>query len=161
MRTLAAMETRCRLRRRSWSTRSTTVSCSLEPAACGADRPTAAIGARVMPSAPSSTARATGIPCNGDALIRSMAALALSPNTEVIYVGTYGAASEWRQLAGSYSERDDQYFFQHCAGVAGSDAQSGRQQLLCAECLQLRHFQHHNRHARSHRQHGVRDCCRH
>ena len=30
---------------------------------------------------------ATGVPCNGDGLIRSMAALALSPTSEVIYVG--------------------------------------------------------------------------
>jgi Abnormal spindle-like microcephaly-assoc'd, ASPM-SPD-2-Hydin len=43
---------------------------------------------------------ATGIPCNGDGLIRSMAALALSANSEVIYAGTYGAASNGANLPG-------------------------------------------------------------
>ena len=43
---------------------------------------------------------ATGIPCNGDGLIRSMAAMALSPSSEVIYVGTYGAASNGANLPG-------------------------------------------------------------
>jgi len=43
---------------------------------------------------------ATGVPCNGDGLIRSMAALALSPSSEVIYVGTYGAASNGANLPG-------------------------------------------------------------
>ena len=43
---------------------------------------------------------ATGIPCNGDGLIRSMAALALSASSEVIYVGTYGAASNGANLPG-------------------------------------------------------------
>ncbi len=43
---------------------------------------------------------ATGIPCNGDGLIRSMAALALSSTSEVIYVGTYGAASNGSNLPG-------------------------------------------------------------
>jgi hypothetical protein len=43
---------------------------------------------------------ATGVPCNGDGLIRSMTALALSPSSEVIYVGTYGAASNGANLPG-------------------------------------------------------------
>jgi hypothetical protein len=43
---------------------------------------------------------ATGIPCNGDGLIRSIAALALSPTSEVIYVGMYGAASNGDNLPG-------------------------------------------------------------
>ena len=43
---------------------------------------------------------ATGVPCNGDGLIRSMAALALPPSGEVIYVGTYGAASNGGNLPG-------------------------------------------------------------
>jgi hypothetical protein len=43
---------------------------------------------------------ATGVPCNGDGLIRSMAALAISASSEVIYVGTYGAASNGGNLPG-------------------------------------------------------------
>jgi hypothetical protein len=43
---------------------------------------------------------ATGVGCNGDGLIRSMAAVALSPSSEVIYVGTYGAASNGGNLPG-------------------------------------------------------------
>ena len=43
---------------------------------------------------------ATGISCGGDGLIRSMAALALSASSEVIYVGTYGAASNGANLPG-------------------------------------------------------------
>ncbi len=43
---------------------------------------------------------ATGVACNGDGLIRSMAALALSASSEVIYVGTYGAASNGANLPG-------------------------------------------------------------
>jgi Abnormal spindle-like microcephaly-assoc'd, ASPM-SPD-2-Hydin len=43
---------------------------------------------------------ATGVPCNGDGLIRSMAALALSASSEIIYVGTYGAASNGANLPG-------------------------------------------------------------
>jgi hypothetical protein len=43
---------------------------------------------------------ATGVPCNGDGLIRSMAGLALSASSEVIYVGTYGAASNGGNLPG-------------------------------------------------------------
>ncbi len=43
---------------------------------------------------------AAGVGCNGDGLIRSMAALAISPSSEVIYVGTYGAASNGANLPG-------------------------------------------------------------
>jgi hypothetical protein len=43
---------------------------------------------------------ATGVPCNGDGLIRSMAALALPPTKEVIYVGMQGAASNGGNLPG-------------------------------------------------------------
>jgi len=43
---------------------------------------------------------ASGGPCNGDGLIRSMAALGLSPTGEVIYVGMYGAASNGGNLPG-------------------------------------------------------------
>ena len=43
---------------------------------------------------------AMGVSCNGDGLIRSMAALPLPPSGEVIYVGTYGAASNGGNLPG-------------------------------------------------------------
>ncbi len=43
---------------------------------------------------------ATGVPCNGDGLIRSMATLALASGGELIYVGTYGAASNGSNLPG-------------------------------------------------------------
>lgn len=43
---------------------------------------------------------ATGVPCNGDGLIRSIAALALSPTSEIVYVGMYGAASNGGNLPG-------------------------------------------------------------
>jgi hypothetical protein len=43
---------------------------------------------------------ATGVPCNGDGLLRSIAALALPPSGEVIYVGMYGAASNGGNLPG-------------------------------------------------------------
>jgi hypothetical protein len=36
---------------------------------------------------------ATGIPCNGDALVRSMAAMLLADGSEVIYLGMYGSAN--------------------------------------------------------------------
>lgn len=41
-----------------------------------------------------------GGPCNGDALIRSMAAMPLASGGEVIYVGMYGASSYGANLAG-------------------------------------------------------------
>ena len=43
---------------------------------------------------------ATGVPCNGNGLIRAMAALALPSGGEVIYVGMYGAASNGNDLPG-------------------------------------------------------------
>ena len=43
---------------------------------------------------------AIDVPCNGDGLIRSIAALALPPSGEVIYVGMYGAASNGGNLPG-------------------------------------------------------------
>ena len=43
---------------------------------------------------------ATGVPCNGDGLIRSIAALPLPPSGEVIYAGMYGAASNGGNLPG-------------------------------------------------------------
>jgi hypothetical protein len=39
-------------------------------------------------------------PCNGDALIRSMAALPLAGGAEVVYVGTFGGANGGTQLPG-------------------------------------------------------------
>jgi hypothetical protein len=43
---------------------------------------------------------AIGVPCNGDGLIRVMAAELLPSGSEVIYVGTYGAASNGANLPG-------------------------------------------------------------
>jgi hypothetical protein len=43
---------------------------------------------------------ATGIPCNGNGLIRSMAAMLLPSGSELIYVGMYGAASLGANLPG-------------------------------------------------------------
>jgi hypothetical protein len=43
---------------------------------------------------------ATGVPCNGDGLIRSIAAMALPPTSEVVYVGMQGAASNGSNLPG-------------------------------------------------------------
>jgi len=43
---------------------------------------------------------ATGVPCNGDGLIRSMAAMPLKGGGEVIYVGTYGSAENGANLPG-------------------------------------------------------------
>jgi len=43
---------------------------------------------------------ATGVPCNGDGLIRAMAAMLLPSGSEVIYVGMYGAASNGANLPG-------------------------------------------------------------
>ncbi len=43
---------------------------------------------------------ATGAPCNGDGLIRSVAARSLASGGEVIYVGMYGAASNGGNLPG-------------------------------------------------------------
>jgi hypothetical protein len=43
---------------------------------------------------------ATRVPCNGDALIRSMAALALPSGGEVVYAGMYGAAGDGGNLPG-------------------------------------------------------------
>ncbi|HEV2136394.1 MAG TPA: choice-of-anchor D domain-containing protein [Terracidiphilus sp.] len=42
----------------------------------------------------------TGVACSGDALIRSMAAMALPENQEVIYVGTYGALDGGANIPG-------------------------------------------------------------
>lgn len=42
----------------------------------------------------------TGAACSGDALIRSMAAMALSGNSEVIYLGMYGALDGGAHIAG-------------------------------------------------------------
>ena len=44
---------------------------------------------------------AIGVPCNGDGLIRVMAAELLPSGSEVIYVGTYGAASNGTNLGSS------------------------------------------------------------
>jgi hypothetical protein len=43
---------------------------------------------------------ATSVPCNGDALIRSMAATPIASGGEVIYLGMYGAASYGANRAG-------------------------------------------------------------
>ncbi len=43
---------------------------------------------------------ATSVPCNGDALIRAMAAMPLASGGEVIYLGMYGAASNGSNLPG-------------------------------------------------------------
>ncbi len=43
---------------------------------------------------------ATGVPCNGDALIRSMAAASIGPHREIIYLGMYGSASNGANLPG-------------------------------------------------------------
>ncbi len=43
---------------------------------------------------------ATTVPCNGDALIRSMAAMQLATGGEIIYVGMYGAANDGANLPG-------------------------------------------------------------
>jgi Abnormal spindle-like microcephaly-assoc'd, ASPM-SPD-2-Hydin len=43
---------------------------------------------------------ATGVSCNGDALIRSMAAMPLASGSEIVYVGMYGAATYGANLPG-------------------------------------------------------------
>ena len=43
---------------------------------------------------------AVSVPCNGDALIRSMAALPLANGSEVIYLGMYGSANGGSNLPG-------------------------------------------------------------
>ncbi len=43
---------------------------------------------------------ATGVPCSGDALIRSMAAQLLADGSEIIYLGTYGSANGGSNLPG-------------------------------------------------------------
>ena len=43
---------------------------------------------------------ATTVPCNGDALIRSMAAMLLASGGEIIYVGMYGSANDGANLPG-------------------------------------------------------------
>ncbi len=43
---------------------------------------------------------ATGVACDGDALIRSMAAAAVAPGREIIYLGMYGSASNGANLPG-------------------------------------------------------------
>ena len=43
---------------------------------------------------------ATGVPCNGDALVRSMAAAAIGQHREIIYLGMYGSASNGANLPG-------------------------------------------------------------
>jgi len=43
---------------------------------------------------------ATGVPCNGDALVRSIAAMGLANGSEVIYLGTYGSAYNGADMPG-------------------------------------------------------------
>ena len=43
---------------------------------------------------------ATGVPCNGDSLVRSMAAATIGPHREIIYLGTYGLATNGANLPG-------------------------------------------------------------
>jgi hypothetical protein len=43
---------------------------------------------------------ASGVACNGDALVRSMAAAAIGPHREIIYLGMYGSASNGANLPG-------------------------------------------------------------
>ena len=43
---------------------------------------------------------ATGVACNGDALIRSMAAIELTTGGEIIYLGMYGSAENGSNLPG-------------------------------------------------------------
>ena len=43
---------------------------------------------------------ATGVACNGDALIRSMAAMPLAAGGEIVYVGMYGSANNGANLPG-------------------------------------------------------------
>jgi hypothetical protein len=43
---------------------------------------------------------ATTVPCNGDALIRSMAAMLLLDGSEIIYVGMYGSVNDGANLPG-------------------------------------------------------------
>ncbi len=44
--------------------------------------------------------KAAGVPCNGDALIRSIAAIPLASGSEIVYVGMYGAATYGANLPG-------------------------------------------------------------
>lgn len=44
--------------------------------------------------------KAAGVPCNGDALIRSIAAMPLASGSEIVYVGMYGAATYGANLPG-------------------------------------------------------------
>jgi hypothetical protein len=52
------------------------------------------------PISPILASGATDVPCNGDALIRSMAAMPLAAGGEIIYVGMYGAANNGSNLPG-------------------------------------------------------------
>jgi hypothetical protein len=49
---------------------------------------------------------ATGVPCNGDALIRSIAAFLLPDGPEVIYLGMYGSANGGSNLPGHVLSAD-------------------------------------------------------
>ncbi len=60
----------------------------------------AAAGARANAISPILDSGATGVACNGDALIRSMAAMALASGGEIIYLGMYGSANDGANLPG-------------------------------------------------------------
>ena len=104
---------------------------------------------------------ATGVPCNGDGLIRSMAALALASGGEVIYVGMYGAASNGSNLPG--------HILSAAVDPSSGAAPAWHDLTLnpvvndssFAEFPKLRHFQCRHRHPRPNRQHSVRDGGRH
>ncbi len=70
---------------------------------------------------------ATGVACNGDALIRSMAAMPLAGGGEIIYVGMYGSANDGANLPGHVLSAIFNPVLRRRAGVARSDPESGRQ----------------------------------
>ena len=100
---------------------------------------------------------ATGVPCNGDALIRSMAAMPLAAGSEVIYLGMYGSANDGANLPGHVLSA----IFNPSSSAAPtwtrSHAESRCQRRALAELLRLRHFQHDHRRPRCHRQYRVCD----
>ena len=104
---------------------------------------------------------ASAVACNGNALIRSMAAMPLASGGEIIYLGMYGSATNGSLLPGHVLERRLQSRLRLRAHVERSHPESRRQQRARAQLLRPRHLQHHHRCPRRHRQHGLRHRGRH
>ena len=93
--------------------------------------------------------------CDGDALIRSIAAMPLAGGSEVVYVGMYGSANGGANLPGHVltatfnpSERR--------ARMARPHPEPGHQRQPGLELLRPRHLQHCYRYPRRHRQNRLR-----